>query len=215
LAEVGNISARVSLDTAEFRQGIKQMSQSMAIAREEFKQATSGLDRVEDAMEIAKAKAKMLEQQIELQSKTVEQLNEQYEKAKDQYGENSRQATQYRLTLERARTSLTQMRTDLNRTNEEMENLNNTTDEGGDSAEGFSGKLSGLADSAKTAALGLAAVGAAAIGGAMTKGVMSADELSKSLNNLQTQTGATDKQMIKFKDGKIFMKLILENHLKI
>ena len=56
MANVGSISARVALDTAEFRQGIRTMGQQISIAREDFRQVTAGLDRVDDAMTIAAAR---------------------------------------------------------------------------------------------------------------------------------------------------------------
>ncbi len=61
--------------------------------------------------------------------------------------------------------------------------------------EEFKGKLGGLTSFLKTAVVGtLASVGVAAVGMAV-KGVKSADELKKSLNGLQTSTGAADKEM--------------------
>lgn len=202
MAEVGNISARATLDTASFRQGIKQMSQQMAIAREEFKQATSGLNAVDDELEIAQAKFKMLETQLKDQEKTVEQLNERYEAAKEQYGETSAKATEYRLALERSRTSLTNMRTDLNNVTNRIEELTNATEEGKSKFETFAEnveksaeKMQPLIDAAKAAVIGLTALGAAAVAGMAVKGVMAADQLQKALNGLQAETGIADEKM--------------------
>jgi tape measure domain-containing protein len=120
LAEVGNLNAKLGLDTAEFRQGIKTISQQMSIAREEFKQATSGLDKVADAMKIAEAKAKMLSSQIQSQRLIVQQFRQAHAEAVTTFGEGSKQATNYELSLKKSETTLKRLETQLQSTNAQL-----------------------------------------------------------------------------------------------
>jgi phage-related minor tail protein len=83
---------------------------------------------------------------------------------------------------------------------EANQNINDTNNQA-ENLGGSFGKLSGIA---ATAGVAVAAVGAAALAAAAAigvKAVFAADDLQKSLNTLQTQTGSTDKEMLKLKDG--------------
>jgi len=128
MANVGSISARVALDTAEFRQGIRTMGQQISIAREDFRQVTAGLDRVDDAMTIAAARTEQLTTAVGLQERVVEQMREAHRQATEQFGEGSAQAVNYELQLRRAETTLVTLRTSLDRTTQEITNFGNASD---------------------------------------------------------------------------------------
>jgi len=118
--EVGNLSVRVGLDTAEFNRGIKDLSQKMSILGAEFKNSSAGLDKVGDAAAISRLKITMLTGKIGEQRQIVDQLSRAQENAADQYGETSRQAQAYELRLVRAEGALQSMERELANTTREL-----------------------------------------------------------------------------------------------
>lgn len=79
---------------------------------------------------------------------------------------------------------------------EANESLRNTDRE----AEGVGNKLEGVTKAAGAMALGLASAGAAALAALGVKAVGAADDFQKAMNNLQTETGATNEDMVEFED---------------
>lgn len=120
MPEVGNLKAKVTMSTVEFNQGIQTLSKQMSIVREEFKQASSGLDKVKDAMQIAQLRAKSLGDQIGIQSKIVDTMREAHRKAVEQFGEGSKQAVNYELKLKQSESTLKRLEGQLSNTNAEI-----------------------------------------------------------------------------------------------
>jgi len=88
----------------------------------------------------------------------------------------------------------------------ENEDANDNINETNTNAQGLGGSFSKLSSLAAVAGTAIVAVGAAAAAAAIAigvKAVMAADDLKKSLNTLQTQTGSTDQEMSKLKDGML------------
>lgn len=118
--EVGNLSARVGLDTVEFNRGVKELSQRMQIMGQEFRNASAGLDGVGDAAGISRLNIARLTGQIGEQQRIVDQLRAAHASAAEQYGETSRQAQAYELRLLRAEGTLGSMERQLVTTNAEL-----------------------------------------------------------------------------------------------
>ena len=107
--EVGDLSVKVGLDSTEFNQGIKTLSQRMQIMGQECKNASLGLDKVKDAAEISRLNITRLTGQIGEQRKIVDQMREAHAKAAKQYGETSKQAQDYQLKLLKSEGTLKSM----------------------------------------------------------------------------------------------------------
>ena len=118
--EVGSLSVSVGLSAAEFNRGLKEVSQRISIAGQEFANASAGLDRVSDAAEISRLNITRLTSQIGAQQTIVDQLRTAHRNAAEQYGETSRQAQAYQLRLLRAEGALQGMERQLVQTTNEL-----------------------------------------------------------------------------------------------
>ena len=118
--EIGSLAVRVGLDTVQFNQGVKELSQRMSILGQEFRNASAGLDRVGDAAEISRLNITRLTGQISEQRRITDQLRTAHTRAAEQYGETSRQAQAYQLRLLRAEGTLQSMETRLSSTTREL-----------------------------------------------------------------------------------------------
>jgi len=189
--EVGSLSVSVGLSAAEFNRGIKEVSQRMQIAGQEFANASAGLDRVADAAEISRLNMTRLTSQIGAQQTIVDQLRTAHRNAAEQYGETSRQAQAYQVRLLRAEGALQGMERQLVQTTNELENMGEEAEESGINFAEFGEKLKSMGAMAAT---GILAIGTAFVG-MVGVGVMSADELQGALDNVQASTGAADEGM--------------------
>lgn len=120
--EVGDLKAKVGLDTVEFNKGITILSKQMSIVREDFKLASGSLDKVKDSMQIAQLKTKSLSDQIELQKKIVDDFKDAHAKVAAQFGESSKQALDYELKLKKSENTLQGLEKALKQTTSEISN---------------------------------------------------------------------------------------------
>lgn len=89
----------------------------------------------------------------------------------------------------------------LEQTGEKSDKLGTKLGKTGEKSEGLAAKLgTGLANAAKVAGAALLAIGTAAVGMAV-KSVTASEECKQALNTLQTQTGATSKEMEGLKES--------------
>lgn len=181
--EVGNLKAVVKLSTAEFNKNIKAMESQFKIIDEQFKQASNGLDKVKDAMQIASLKSESLTKKIDIQTDVVKQLNEAHRQAVDVYGENSKKALDLELRYEKSKTALQGLHSELSKTNDEMKRNGVTSEE-------TERRVKSLDETFEKAGknidkmgrvMAVALVGAAAAMGRMLqKSLENADEIAKS-----------------------------------
>lgn len=203
--EVGAVKAKVGLDTVEFNEGMGKLATKMKILGEEFKNASSGLDKVGDASKIAELKAKSLSDGIELQQKIVDKLTLAYDKSGGATAANTKKALDYELKLKKAEGTLQSMQQELTKATQDLENQGKETGQATDKVDKFSKEAdnaanktnkwgdqlkalgshmgSGFATIAKGAAVGIAAMGTAALtaGAALGKMISSSIENADSI----------------------------------
>lgn len=182
--EVGNLSVRVGLDTAEFNRGIKDLSQKMSILGAEFKNSSAGLDKVGDAAAISRLKITMLTGKIGEQRQIVDQLRRAHENAADQYGETSRQAQAYELRLVRAEGALQSMERELANTTRELAIQESRWTQLGNTMQSASDRMKPIGEGMKKAGQTLSMAVTAPIVGLGIAAAKLASDFNESLNKV-------------------------------
>lgn len=97
---------RLTIDYTDFKTGIAEANRLIKLNEQQFKTASEGMDDWSNTSEGLNAKLKSLSKTIELQKQNVSAMEREYESIKNQYGENSREAQQFALKLEKEKTAL-------------------------------------------------------------------------------------------------------------
>ena len=97
---------RLSIDYTDFKTGIAEANRLIKLNEQQFKTASEGMDDWSNTSEGLNAKLQSLSKTIELQKQNVSAMEREYESIKNQYGENSREAQNFALKLEKEKTAL-------------------------------------------------------------------------------------------------------------
>lgn len=196
---IGNIKAKIDLDSTNFTQSLKAINTRMAIVREEFKATAVGLDKVGDASKIAEAKIEKFTKLMAEQRKVVDTLKDTHKELSDKFGEGSKQALEYELKVKKAETTIKKFEAELNQANKELSQEARELDDVGDEAKqttmqtdrlaGANSRLSRtmsvIGKGFRAVGMGLATVGAvsvvavAGLGRMTAKAMENADEIQK------------------------------------
>ncbi|MBT2735134.1 phage tail tape measure protein [Bacillus sp. ISL-7] len=87
--EIGSLHIDMSLTNAEFKSGMRDVSNRLKIAQSEFKLAGAGLKDFGKSMDGLKAKSKYLEDTLKAQQEKVDFLRRRYEQLRTTQGENA------------------------------------------------------------------------------------------------------------------------------
>ena len=118
--EVGDIAARVRLDTIEFNESIKKLSNEFTKIDHQFKLASTGLDKVSDSSKITALTVDKLSKQVDIQKKSVDAWKQALEKAVAQGDGNTKQINKYELALKKSETTLASLEKQLKTATESM-----------------------------------------------------------------------------------------------
>lgn len=106
MAEEVSFGSRIYIDYSDFKTGINEANRLIKLSEQQFKTSAEGMDDWTKSSEGLNAKLKSLSSIIQIQTQKVAQMESEYESIKNQYGENSREAQQWALKLEKERTAL-------------------------------------------------------------------------------------------------------------
>lgn len=107
--EVGELRAKVKLETQEVDKGVKTLGTTFRAIEHEFKMASVGLDKVSDASKITALRAEKLTAQINVQKAVVDTYKQALTRLSSQEGDNTKKIQSYELSLKKAETQLTKM----------------------------------------------------------------------------------------------------------
>jgi len=188
-----------------FRKSISNINTHMRTLKTEMVAVASQFDKNDDSQEAYTEKNKVLNKQIDLQKKKLEELRKGLKKSADKYGENDRVTQGWKQAVNKATAELNDMDRKLKKSGKSMDNLGDemkTTEKRTVDLSGkFSSLGSGLAGMTKGALKG-AIGGIAAVGAAATTAVAGIFKFSndsvKAMNDFQAKTGATKEEMEEF-----------------
>lgn len=196
-----DIGPRIGIDgEKEFRDSINKITTEMKTLGTEMRLVTSEFDENADSQEALSKKNEVLGKQIEAQKKKLELLKDMLQKCSEKYGETDVKTMKWQQSVNQAQTDLNKFESELRDNTQQLEELesglsdaNEELENAGESAEkasdGFTVMKGAMAD--------LAADGIEKIAsGAKEMATQYTDASTK----LQGQTGATAKEMEKYRD---------------
>lgn len=135
MAVTDAIGTSLFIDYSSLKDGLAEANRLIQLNSQKFQTATAGLDDWTKSSEGLEAKLKSLSQIIELQKGNVSALEKEYEKVKAEKGENSKEAQQLALKLEKERTALAKSEKESNKFSKALEDLKSNSDKAGKSVD--------------------------------------------------------------------------------
>ncbi len=179
------IGTKVSvLGDKEYKKALSDIGRSLRVLDSEMKAAQSGYKGQEDGIEALTSKSGSLRKIYDEQAAKVKLVAEQLEKAKAEYGENSKQADELQIALNRAQTAL-------NGTGNELKDTNGKLEDAKKAESGLSAESKAMAGDVKEAGAAVRQEGAEADAGAEQN-----DRYGRSLDDLGTSAGPALKATI-------------------
>lgn len=118
MAEVGALRINLSLDSANFTQGMQQINRKLRGLTSEFKAVTAGNKDFENSLEGIRTKSQYLTNVLSLQKSRVETLKREYEQMKRLKGEDAKETENLAIRYNKALAAM-------NRTEQELKEVNN------------------------------------------------------------------------------------------
>lgn len=182
--QIGNLSAKVGLNTTEFNRGVAELSKKMQIIGQDFKNASGDLDKVGDAAEISRLKITKLTGQIDEQKKIVDQFTQAHKNAVSQFGEGSKQALDYELKLKKAQGTLQSMERQLTTATAELKRQTSAFEILGQKMTDISAKCKDFGTKMKDVGKSLSMTVTAPIVGLGVAAVKMASDLTENVNKV-------------------------------
>jgi hypothetical protein len=133
-----NIGARITLDgEKEYRQAIGNVSKSMTVLKSELKAVSSEFDGNANSLDALRAKNEIYTKQQSEQEKKLALLRGALDGVTKEYGENSKQAQDWKIKLNNAYSELTKINRELNENEKYMREAENSTDKTAKSIDEF------------------------------------------------------------------------------
>lgn len=196
-----NIGPKIGIDgEKEYRDSINSIITQMKTLSSEMKLVTSEFEENADSQEALTKKNEILNKQIETQKKRLELLNKMLEESTKKYGETDSKTLKWRQSVNYAQIELNGLKSELsdnikklNDTDSGLDDVTKSLKNAGEEARDTSGDFTIM----KGAMADLAADGVREIVSSAKDMVTSFEDAN---TKLQGQTGATAKEMSKYKD---------------
>ncbi len=208
------IKTTLALDgETKFKDAVKDINKNLSVLGSELAKATAGFDKSDKSIEKLTKVNEVLAKQMEEQKKKVAETANALDQAKKAYGENSNEAKEYQIQLNKAEAALGKMEKELRDNKKYIEEAGNAAQEGADDVDKFAksvdnadSKTSKWADSLKSASANVAkGFGKVVVGGAVAVGTAAAavgvgmvnlgNDYNKTVNQLSASTGYTGESL--------------------
>lgn len=116
------ISTKVSvLGDKEYKAALADLSRQLTLLNTDMKATQSAFTGQEGSIDALRSKSESLQSVYDTHAKKVQLVSEQLNKAKEEYGENSKQADNLQIALNRAQTAMNKVGAELQDTNAKLE----------------------------------------------------------------------------------------------
>lgn len=133
-----NIGPKIGIDgEAQFRKELNNIIQQAKTLESEMKAVTSSFDENADSQEKLEAQAKVLNQQIEVQDKRVEMLEQGLREASKKFGDTATQTLKWEQALNEAKTTSNRMHTQLSELENGVEDVTEELEDAEEATFGF------------------------------------------------------------------------------
>ncbi|OQA07888.1 MAG: hypothetical protein BWY65_01708 [Firmicutes bacterium ADurb.Bin373] len=182
---IGELLVKVGLDNTGFNQGMKELDQSLKLARAEFQAAAAKMGDMGSAADQLKLKVEYLNKQAEVQRQKVAALKDAYEKAASSTEQDAVAVEKLQIKMLQAEKVLANMEQSLSRTVKELELQASAWTQPSKKAEEASQKLKAAGSSITSAGQGLSLAVTAPLVAAGTAAVKLASDTNEALNKVE------------------------------
>ena len=204
MSDLPPLTAKVAIDSTDFKSGIAEMNRSLRILESGFRASAAELGDWGQSASGLELRIKSLNGQIDIQAKKVGALQKEYERVAKEKGETSKAAQDLQIRLNKETETLGKMKSELGKTEialnemgdeakqagKDVKNLGDQENEAGKKTVSLTDKIGGL----KTVVLALVAAAVEAAK-AIGKLVISAADYAGELVNLSLKTGIGVEQL--------------------
>jgi len=194
-----DLSARVGLDTTEWKKGIADLNAGIKHIETGFQASAALMDDWSNSSEGLNKRLSSLNEKLELQKKKLAILKQAYEEEVAANGESSKAA-------EELGKKMYSVKAEIDRTQSSVKKYTVKLNEMTDTTTKTANKLNDLSSKTRTLSL-TATAGLAALGAGLVKAGQTADEL----NTLAKQTGLTTAEIQKFKYASDIIDVSLDD----
>jgi len=186
LAEtIGELLVKIGLDNTGFNQGMKELDQSLKLAKAEFQAAAAKMGDMGSAADQLKLKVDYLNKQAELQRQKVAALKDAYDKAAGSTEQDAAAVEKLQIKMLQAEKVLANMENSLKKTVRELELQASAWTQLAKKAEDASQKLKNAGNSITSAGQGLSLTLTAPIVAAGGAAVKLASDTNEALNKVE------------------------------
>lgn len=157
--ELGALRVSLGLDSADFKQGMDQISRKLRAVDSEFKVAAASGKLFDGSMGSLQTRAENLGRKLELQKAAASELGKQYEKLKRDQGENAAATEKALIAYNKAVAAMTRTENTIKGVNEQIEKQSSTWSklqkEVSQSVQEIDGKMKLLSSEFKAASAGI------------------------------------------------------------
>lgn len=181
---IGELLVKIGLDNTGFNQGMKELDQSLKLARAEFQAAAAKMGDMGSAADQLKLKVDYLNKQAEVQRQKVAALKEAYDKAAGSTEQDAAAVEKLQIKMLQAEKVLANMENSLKKTVRELELQASAWTQLAKKAEDASQKLKNAGNSITSAGQGLSLTLTAPIVAAGGAAVKLASDTNEALNKV-------------------------------
>jgi len=186
LAEtIGELLVKIGLDNTGFNQGMKELDQSLKLAKAEFQAAAAKMGDMGSAADQLKLKVEYLNKQAEVQRQKVAALKDAYDKAAASTEQDAAAVEKLQIKMLQAEKVLANMEHSLSRTVQELELQASAWTQLSKKAEEASQKLKAAGSSITSAGQGLSLAVTAPLVAAGTAAVKLASDTNEAINKVE------------------------------
>ncbi len=182
---IGELLVKIGLDNTGFNQGMKELDQSLKLAKAEFQAAAAKMGDMGGAADQLKLKVDYLNKQAELQRQKVAALKDAYDKAANSTEQDAAAVEKLQIKMLQAEKVLANMENSLKKTVKELELQASAWTQLSKKAEEASQKLRNAGNSITSAGQGLSLTLTAPIVAAGGAAVKLASDTNEALNKVE------------------------------
>lgn len=185
-----NIGPKIGIEgEAEYRKNINQIIQQAKTLRSDMKAVESQFDENATAQEKAAAKAKILNDAVQVQKDKVAAVSQMYEKSKEKLGENAAETLKWKQALNNSKVELADTEKELKETEKAANDYGEEIEEGTKDNKDFTASIGDMMANEKLADFFQRA--SDAVGKFADSAIGAAKELDVGYDTIVTKTGAT------------------------
>ena len=196
-----DIGPRIGIDgEKEFRSQINGIITEMKTLSSEMRLVTSEFENNEQSTESLTRKNQVLEKQIDAQTRKLELLRKGLDESTNKFGEADTKTMKWQQAVNQAQTDLNKFERELSENNKKLSDLENGLDSAGDSLTEIGNDAEGAAGGFTVMKGAMADLVSEGIQEVISGAKEMATEYIDATTKMQGQTGATAKEMERYKD---------------